>query len=193
MTWTPAVAVGPSVLLTRDFAAMGFSIGVGFRHFVLFDPNPSTRGAPLAFATLGLGALPRGALIGNEMGLDGTSRVAWLSGDELFIETALKPAFRVQVADARISVPSVLGTLLPAFGFVTLSADDTAPHASLVPRYEGLLFRWAFGVRYVARTDPVLLFVELEPTLSLVVPVDGAAPSAMAGIGLMVGFTPMQN
>ena len=193
MPWAPAVAVGPSLVISRDFAAPGFAIGVGVRHFVQFDPNPWSRSTALAFATLGLAALPRGALLGNEMGLDLTSRVSWVSSDEIVIESALRPAFRVQVAGARIALPSVLGTLLPAVGFVGLSTDDTQPHAALAPRYGGLLLRWAFGVRWMALDTPVLLFAELEPSVSLIVPTERAAPNAFVGINLNVGVTPMQR
>jgi len=193
LPWAPAVTTGPTLVISRDFAAPGFLIGVGVRHFVRFDPNPWSRSPGLAFGTLGLAALPRGALVGNEVGLDLTSRLSWVSSDELVIETALRPALRVQAAGARISLPSVLGTILPAVGFVTLSSEDTDPHFAIAPRYEGLLLRWSFGVRYVARDSPVLLFAELEPSFALIVPTDGTRPSAMLGVGLQVGFTPMQN
>ncbi len=193
MPWTAEVATGPTLVVSRDFAAPGFIIGGGVRHYVRFDPNPWSRSTAVAFGTLGLAALPRGALVGNEMGLDLTGRLSWVSPDELVIETALRPALRVQAAGARISLPSVLGTILPAVGFATLSTEDTEPPAALAPRYEGLLLRWSFGIRYVARDSPVLLFVELEPSVALVVPTDGAAPTVMGGVGLQIGFSPMQN
>lgn len=193
MPWTAQPITGATVVATRDFVAPGFAVSGGFRHFVRFDPNPWSRSAGVALATLGLAALPRGALVGNEMGLDLSSRMSWVSSEAIVIETALRPVFRVQTASARISLPSVLGTFLPAIGFVAFGVEDADPHAALQPRYEGLLLRWGFGVRFVAMGSPFQLFAELEPNVALIIPTRAEAPHAMVGVNLQIGFTPMQR
>lgn len=193
MPWTAQPITGATFLVSRDFTAPGFAVSGGVRHFGRFDPNPSSRSAVVALATLGIAALPRGALLGNELGVDLTSRIAWVTADAIVIETALRPIARVQAQGARIGLPSVVGALLPAIGFVSLSTEETDPHASLEPRYQGLLLRWGFGVRAVAMDSPVLLFAELEPSVSLIVPTRGEAPHAMFGVALQVGFSPAQR
>jgi hypothetical protein len=165
---------------------------VGVHHQSAYDPNPAAAGAAV-LASLGLLGLPRGLLLGNERGVELTSRVVWIGSGELLAETAIRPVSRVLRSDRRLSTPSVLGALAPAVGFTTLESKDAQPHAGLVKDYGAILFRWSFGLRHALVEAPVWVFVELEPTAQILVPADGSRSRGSLGLNLNAGFLPLVN
>jgi hypothetical protein len=193
LTWAPAASAGPAAFVGRDFRGVGFSLAVGAHHFEAFDPNPPEVSGAARGASLGLLSLSRGALWGNERGVELTSRLVWIGHDEQFGETAIRLVSRVLRADQRTSLPSVLGTIVPAVGFTVLSSKDTQPHAGLRGPEEGLLLRWSFGLRRALVESPVWTFVELEPTVQLLVPADGSRAHGSLGLNLNVGMLPLVN
>jgi hypothetical protein len=176
LTWAPAASAGPAAFVGRDFRGVGFSLAVGAHHFEAFDPNPPEVSGAARVASLGLLSLSRGALWGNERGVE-----------------LIRLVSRVLRADQRTSLPSVLGTIVPAVGFTVLSSKDTQPHAGLRGPEEGLLLRWSFGLRRALVESPVWTFVELEPTVQLLVPADGSRAHGSLGLNLNVGMLPLVN
>lgn len=191
MSWTPAIAVGPSLLVTRDFVAGGFDISAGAHNFQDYDPNRLTDSTAAAVASLGLLALPKGALLGNELGVDFISRIYFLSGDRSVMETVLRPVSRVLRADSRVSFPSVLGTIVPAVGIATLFEKEgvTPQITSFHGDYLAFLTRWSFDARLIVLPKPVLLFVAAEPFVELFVPYSGAAPHCAFGANVNFGLS----
>jgi hypothetical protein len=193
MVWAPAVAFGPSLLVTRDFVAAGFDVGVGIHHYRDYNRRPLTDSTAAAVASLGLLALPRGALLGNEHGIDLISRPYFLSGHRSLIETSLRPVSRVLIADSRVSLPSVLGALIPAIGVLGFASEDKSPSATFHGAYQAFLTRWSFDARVIFVPKPVLLFVEIEPSVEILMPFNGAATHAVFGANLNVGFGVLEN
>lgn len=193
MIWAPSATLGPSFVATRNFTLPGFDISVGVRHFGDYDPNPTTRDIGFGIATLGFLALPKSALLGNEHGVDLVSRLYWISDQEALLETALRPVLRVMTEHSRFSWPSALGTLLPAVGVSTLSAEKTDPHARLKPVYEAFLLRWSFDPRFVLVESPIFLFLQVAPTAEVLFPFDGSPAHATFGASLDLGFTVVEN
>lgn len=176
------------MIVTRDFAAAGFDVSVGVHHFIDYDPNPISSSTAAAVASLGVLALPKGALLGNEHGLELCSRPYFLPHDRALIETALRPVSRVLMAGSRLSLPSVIGVLLPAVGFSSLSKDKTSPSAAKAPEQSAFLSRWSFNARLILLETPVLLFLEVDPSVELLAPLAGGPPRGAFSANLNFGF-----
>lgn len=193
MVWSPAVAFGPSFIVTPDFVAAGFDISVGVHHFIEYDPNPITYSTAARVASLGILALPKGALLGNEHGLEMVSRLYFLPHDRTLIETALRPVSRVLMAGSRLSLPSVIGALLPAVGVASLSKDKPSPSAGTSREQSAFLSRWSLNARLILLEKPVLLFLELDPFAELLAPFAGGPPHVAYGANLNFGFNIMER
>jgi hypothetical protein len=193
MVWSPAVVVGPSFIVTPDFVAAGFDISVGVHHFIDYDPNPISTSSAAGIASLGILALPKSALLGNEHGVELVSRLYFLPHDRALIETALRPVSRVLVAGSRLSLPSVIGALLPAVGVSSLSKDTTSTNAGAAREQSAFLSRWAFDARLILLEKPVLLFLEIDPSAELLAPFAGGPIHGAYGASLNFGFNVMEK
>lgn len=174
------------MLATPGFTGGGFDLGVGARHFTEYDPNSIGESTAAKILSVGILAIPKGALLGNEHGIEFNSRVHFGSEKRVFLESSLRLASRVMTAKSRLNLPSVLGALLPTVGIATLVTPDPA---HLGPNKDDTYFlaRWAFAPRYIATRGSAVVFIELEPSIELLAPFEGGAPRGAFAVGTNLG------
>jgi hypothetical protein len=192
MKWAPSFVLGPSLLVTRDFSAAGFDFSGGPRHFTDYDPNSIVDSTAASIFSLGVLALPKGAVLGNEHGLDLSVRLYFPRGGRDASSITLKPVARVLQANHALSLPSVLGTVLPAVGLAKFGEPDTTRPSAYSSRWF-FLARWSFAPRLVLVEDPVLLSLELEPAAEIYVPLAGGPALAAFSGCVNLGFGVMRR